>query len=254
MPPECSKILLYIFFLSTDAGNTCPPEINPLILDPPVVITEYGKNTNVICTDLENGGREMTLVLGNERAQSKGLESSVSITASLTDWNAKGECKIKLDESTECSEEIEIIVYSKYYFKLLQSSCEIAMYKISNCKYLAAVFKICFVSTEIPNLLLSVNKQNTGIEKTTYELQCYVFNAAPIQNLTIEWYKNNKIVKEMSFSETVRTPVNESSILEIDVSREENIVQFRCEALLNFGPELQHSVVSQTLNLSAVGE
>lgn len=119
----------FTLFFCPDAGNRCPPELNFLDLNPPVVIAEYGKTIDVNCTDTQYGRGEMTLVLGNYSAQSDIFDSFVSITTSLTDWNAKGECKIKLNETTECSEEIEIIVYSKYNFKLLRSK---ALYEL--CK------------------------------------------------------------------------------------------------------------------------
>lgn len=99
-------------------------------------------------------------------------------------------------------------------------------------------------------MLLSVKKQKTLIEKTTYEMKCDVFNAAPIQNLTIEWYKNNEILIVASFPETVKTPMNKSSILEMDVNREENDVRFRCEAHLKFDEEPEDLIVAQTVILS----
>ncbi|XP_037834532.1 intercellular adhesion molecule 5 isoform X2 [Kryptolebias marmoratus] len=209
--------LLSLLLLSSslcDAGGTCPPTLNLLILDSPVVITEYGKNTLVNCTmEEEEDLKEMTLVLGNDTAESSGYESFVFINTKLTDWNAKGECKIKLNESVECSQEIEVIVY------------------------------------KTPEVFLSVNLK----EKANYKLQCDVFNAAPVQNLTIKWYKNDEQIHAKSFSETIRTPVNESSMLEVSVSREANDAQFRCEAQLELGPSGPLlPVVSQTHTLSAL--
>lgn len=98
--------------------------LNTLILNPPKLITEYGEEIHVNCSLIEEDPEEMTLLIGPHQAQSENFDSFVSIVAPLTDWNAKGECKIKLNESVECSQELEIIVYSKYMFKQLQSNEE----------------------------------------------------------------------------------------------------------------------------------
>lgn len=111
------------------------------------------------------------------------------------------------------------------------------------------------VFTEIPEVVLSVKTVKVLSETTTYELQCDVFNAAPVQNLTVKWFKNNETVETTSFSETTRIPVNKSSSLEVNVSREDGIAQFRCEGQLELEPPgPQHPVASQTHSLSAFCE
>lgn len=108
------------------------------------------------------------------------------------------------------------------------------------------------VSVGVPAALLSVKYEKVLSEQTIYELQCDVSSAAPVQNLTIKWFKNNKTLAVKTFSDTNRTPVNKSYIMEVNVSREENIAQFKCEGHLE--RELEDDVVSRTLSLSALCE
>lgn len=79
-------------------------------------------------------------------------------------------------------------------------------------------------------------KYEAVVEGTQYELQCDIINVAPVQNLTVRWYKNNQTIWTHSFNNTNRRIVSESSSLKVNVSRGENKAQFRCEAQLEFGP------------------
>lgn len=100
--------------------------------------------------------------------------------------------------------------------------------------------------------LMLKHKEDKKYTKTQYKLQCGIINVAPVQYLTITWYKNNKIIQTESFSDTTKTPVNESSILRVDISKEEKVVVFRCEAKLDFGPHgPKLPAISQTHNVSA---
>lgn len=92
-------------------------------------------------------------------------------------------------------------------------------------------------------------------EETQFKLQCEVFDAAPAQNLTVMWYKNDDIIDIKSFSEETKKPVNISSIVMVNISRGENTVSLTCGARLNLGPQgPDFTVVSTTYNVSALCE
>uniref|UniRef100_A0A8C6KY14 Ig-like domain-containing protein n=1 Tax=Nothobranchius furzeri TaxID=105023 RepID=A0A8C6KY14_NOTFU len=193
------------YSISTDAGNTCPLSLNPLIVvDPPVV--EFGDHVYVNCST-EEEFEEITLMLGNTQTKNEEFDNVAFSFAKMTDWDMKSECKIKLNNSFECSKELDIILY----------------------------------------------QTKTLGEETNYKLQCYVCDVAPAQNLTVRWYRSDEILDVQVYSETTKTPVNTSSMLVVNVTRDENAVEVRCEAQLELGPHgPQHPVVSQTLNLSAL--
>lgn len=74
------------------------------------------------------------------------------------------------------------------------------------------------------------------VEGEQYELHCDIHEVAPVQNLTVRWYKDSQLIHTDSFTDTIKTQVNMSSILTINISRGDSGVQFKCEAQLDFGP------------------
>ncbi|KAK9978040.1 hypothetical protein ABG768_019814 [Culter alburnus] len=74
-------------------------------------------------------------------------------------------------------------------------------------------------------------------EGNQYELQCDVLNVAPVQYLTVKWYKGQTLVNQTTFTDTIKTPVNETATLMIRPDRSDDGVQYRCEAELDLGEE-----------------
>ncbi len=77
-------------------------------------------------------------------------------------------------------------------------------------------------------------------EGEQYELQCDVHNVAPVQNLTVKWYKGQTLLNQTIFTDTIETPVNETVTLLIRPDRDDDGAQYRCEAELNLGEEGPH--------------
>lgn len=75
------------------------------------------------------------------------------------------------------------------------------------------------------------------IEGKQYNLTCDIPNVAPVQNLTVWWYKGNKIFNIERFDNPSKAPVDQSSVLTITPTRLDEGVKFRCEAHLDLGPE-----------------
>ncbi len=69
-------------------------------------------------------------------------------------------------------------------------------------------------------------------EGEQYELQCDVHNVAPVQNLTVKWYKGQTLLNQTIFTDTIETPVNETVRLLIRPDRADDGAQYRCEAEL----------------------
>ena len=96
----------------------CPDSINPLRLDPPEVIGKYGDTVLVNCSSSEEYLDGMVLKLGNTNHNDDDDENFISESLSLSDWSVKAECRIKLNETVECSRELGITIYSKCIFRL----------------------------------------------------------------------------------------------------------------------------------------
>lgn len=115
---------------------------------------------------------------------------------------------------------------------------------------------LCVVRAETPDSvsIRSVNHTGPMVEGKEYQLLCEVQNIAPVQYLTLRWYKEQTEVYNHSFSDlTSSSPVQVSSILLITPTKAENGAQYRCVAELELGPEGPQpppTVTSEPLNAS----
>ena len=82
------------------------------------------------------------------------------------------------------------------------------------------------------------------VEGAEYTLDCHVNNVAPVQKLTVIWYRDNEKFSTETFNENTVTPVNVSSSLRVTADRHRNGELFRCEAELHLGPELNLTTAS----------
>ncbi|XP_039541888.1 hemicentin-1-like isoform X7 [Pimephales promelas] len=104
----------------------------------------------------------------------------------------------------------------------------------------------------------TVNHTGPMMEGNQYELQCDVLNVAPVQNLIISWYKEQTLLDQTNFTDTIfndtiKTPVSKTSTLLIRPDRADDGAQYKCEAKLELGEEgLQPppEVTSDPLNIT----
>ncbi|XP_072560781.1 intercellular adhesion molecule 1-like [Paramormyrops kingsleyae] len=90
----------------------------------------------------------------------------------------------------------------------------------------------------------SVNSTDPMVEGSQYQLKCEIQNIAPVQNLTVKWYKGDTLVYEDrdyviedGKSDREKAPVSVSSILLITPSRADDGAEYSCEAELDLGPK-----------------
>ncbi|XP_067087915.1 vascular cell adhesion protein 1-like [Osmerus mordax] len=102
----------------------------------------------------------------------------------------------------------------------------------------------------------SVNHTGPMLEGKEYQLLCEVQNIAPVQYLTLRWYRGQTEVYTHSFSDlTPTSPVQVSSILLVTPSVIDDGTQYRCVAELDLGPEgpqTPPTVTSEPLNISVL--
>ena len=91
------------------------------------------------------------------------------------------------------------------------------------------------------------------MEGNQYELQCDVLNVAPVQSLTVNWYKGPTLVNQTIFTDTIKTPVSKTSKLLIRPDRADDGAQYWCEAKLKLGeegPQPPPTAPSEHLNIA----
>lgn len=93
-----------------------------------------------------------------------------------------------------------------------------------------------FSSTETPDNVLMSNMSGPLVQGQQFQMQCDVFNVAPVKRLSVHWYKGSRLVSTETFSDTTVNPVNKSSVLNMSAHRDDHEQSVWCEAALIFGP------------------
>ncbi|XP_052407408.1 immunoglobulin superfamily member 10-like isoform X2 [Carassius gibelio] len=121
----------------------------------------------------------------------------------LTEWDIRPVCYINVNHKEQCQVELSITIYKT------PDSVSISI----------------------------VNHTGPMIEGRQYQLQCDVHDVAPVQYLTVKWYKGQTLLNQTYFTEDSKIPVNETVTLLIRPVRADNGAQYRCEAQLDLGAE-----------------
>ncbi|XP_031690051.1 intercellular adhesion molecule 1 [Oncorhynchus kisutch] len=197
------------------AHAACPLELNP-----PRLVVRYGDSVSVNCstssTDHEGMGWEATF-------GGTGLETDVMVVTwtvkNLTDWTIQPKCHITSKDGEQCLVTFPVILYK----------------------------------TPDRVSISVLNHSGPMVEGTQYQLQCDIQNIAPLQNLVVKWYKGNKLLDNVIYSNVNKRPENVSATLMISPSRNDDGDQYRCRAELDLGPEGPQphpTVTSEPLNIT----
>ncbi|XP_059415241.1 titin-like isoform X4 [Carassius carassius] len=188
-----------VFILkSTGAEDECPLQLNPQR-----VVVRHGGSVEVNCnTSVAHKGMGWEASEGGV-PMTRNQNLITWRVSELTDWDIYPFCYINLIDGNQCVVKLPVTVY-----KTPDS---------------------VFIST--------VNRTETMVEGQQYELQCDVHDVAPVQNLTVKWYKNQTLLNQTIFSDTDKTPVNKAVRLLIRPDRADDGAQYWCEAELNLGAE-----------------
>ncbi|KAM6905567.1 vascular cell adhesion protein 1-like [Xenentodon cancila] len=205
---------MFFMFYSV-SGEGCS-----LILKPSRVVVGFGDPVSVICE-----ATRPVRVLGWESAiSSTHTQESQSVqwkVDSLIDWIEEPICYgVFFTAPRQCEEKVNLVLF------------------------------------KIPDgvSIRQVNHTGPMVEGKQYQLLCEVQNIAPVQYLTLRWYRGQTEVYNHSFSDlTSSSPVQVSSTLIITPTKFENEAKYKCVAELELGPEGPQpppTIASETLTAS----
>ncbi|XP_056143562.1 hemicentin-1 [Lampris incognitus] len=201
------------FLLSVTGGcAACPvPVQSALILTPPSVVVEYGGSISVTCKRLIP---ETTTLLFNGVGW-EATENGMSLqevdqltwtVANVTTWSISSECYLTLSSKSwssppmQCTQDLPIVVYTFPDHVSVTSSAD------------------------------SAGQMNEGED---HDLTCTVHHIAPVQYLTVNWYRGDELVNTQRFDNTSKEPASPSSVYSFRPSREDNGTTFRCEVVMD---------------------
>uniref|UniRef100_A0A8C1TXT1 Ig-like domain-containing protein n=1 Tax=Cyprinus carpio TaxID=7962 RepID=A0A8C1TXT1_CYPCA len=193
-------IMLVVFCLFFTANSQCPVQIIPRR-----AVVRYGDNVSAHCkTSVLHEGMGWEASEGRV-PMTKNQNLITWRVPELTEWDIKPFCYInyKIGDKDQCQVELPVTVY-----KTPDS---------------------VFIST--------VNHRGPMMEGQQYELQCDVHNVAPVQNLTVKWYKGQTLLHQTNFTDTIETPENKTVTLLIRPDRADDGAQYWCEAELDLGAD-----------------
>ncbi|XP_052408417.1 intercellular adhesion molecule 1-like isoform X5 [Carassius gibelio] len=198
---QCFYGLVYLSAVLAFATLSGAEAECPLKLNPQRVVVRYGGSVAVNCkTSVVHKG------MGWEASEgavpmTKNQSLITWKVSELTQWDMSVQCFINPVDGAQCLVNLTVTVYKS------------------------------------PDSVSISTVNGTMKEGQQYELQCDVHDVAPVQNLTVKWYKNQTLLHQTNFSDTDKTPVNKTVTLLIRPDRADIGAQYWCEAELDLGAE-----------------
>ncbi|XP_063331229.1 intercellular adhesion molecule 1-like [Pelmatolapia mariae] len=197
-------ISLMISFRDVRVSASDPNCTEYPVFTPPALVVKYGDPANVTCDVCQKDCSGD--VFGLEHAVGKVTQNGTTrfwTVDSLTEWGLSLQCYHTYNAGDQCTSVLNLTLYQS------PESVSISF----------------------------VNHTGMMFENQQYTLQCSVQNVAPVQSLTVTFYRGNTALGHLQSNHSEeKKPVNETFTLNITPSREDDGAQYWCEAKLELGP------------------
>ncbi|XP_042360313.1 hemicentin-2-like [Plectropomus leopardus] len=214
MSESTSFVRLFVGFLLSVTGvyASCPIDLNP-----PSVVVKYGESVTVNCSTSEILFRGMGWEASHGGTSIQKVKHVVWTVENLKEWGITPSCFINPSQESD--------------FKQCFKHPKVVLYTFPE------------------NISISSSSGPSGpmIEGEENKFTCDIPNIAPVQNLSVKWYKGDAMVFMDTFNNLSKAPVDESSVFNFIPTRQDNGVTIRCEAHLDLSPE------GPQLNVSSLG-
>ncbi|KAF5908824.1 hemicentin-1-like isoform X1, partial [Clarias magur] len=192
------------------AKATCP-----LSISPQRVVLEYGDFQDVRCISSAQNAN-LSWKFSNHVLNVNTLRINATLFFNNSDFNGKFSCHGHFKGLDSCHTDLNVTIYKRPD-------------KVS---------------------LSTLGHANPMIEGNNYTLRCDVQNVAPIQLLTVNWYKGQNLVKTATFKKA-ENPTNASTTIKIVPNRNDTNTTYRCEAVLKLeSGEIPFKEQSVPLNIT----
>uniref|UniRef100_A0A8D2ZSM5 Ig-like domain-containing protein n=1 Tax=Scophthalmus maximus TaxID=52904 RepID=A0A8D2ZSM5_SCOMX len=190
---------LNLFDLITSVHASCPIELSP-----PSVVVRYGDPVSVNCStsEIQHGGMGWEATQGG-RSLEYNVQHLTWTVENLTDWPISPSCFLNMPNE-QCSRKPKVVLY-----------------------------------TFPENISIGSSSGPDGVmrEGHEYNITCLVHNVAPVQHLTVTWYKGDSPISRDTFDNGSKKPTDQPSVYSLTPTRRDNGATFRCEAQMDLGPE-----------------
>ncbi|XP_075948129.1 uncharacterized protein LOC142950116 [Anarhichas minor] len=196
----------------------------PLTLSPPTLVVRFGDPVTANCSLSRTGFSQLGWVVSRADPDLTTDRFQVWRVDSMTDWSIRPTCFV-LSEQGPCDIHLPLTVYKP-----------------------PRSVSISFVDPTGP---MFEGQQNT--------LQCTVEDVAPVENLTVTFYRGRTVLSQQqsNINDTEKKPLTDIFSLNITLSKEDDGVQYWCEAKLELGPDgpqLPPVVTSQNITTTVYCE
>lgn len=189
----------------------------PLRMTPSALVVRFGDPVTVNCSVPRIGFPLLGWEVSLKAPPATEDQYLVWSVPRMTEWSIKPTCYALSEQGGKCDIDLNVTVYQP---------------------------------PERVSIIL-VNHTGPMLEGERYALQCTVHDVAPVEKLTVTFYRGQKILAQLRSGGDAKTPVTETFTLDIHPSRADDGVEYWCQASLELGPEgPQHPLVvtSQTLD------
>ncbi|CAN9510600.1 unnamed protein product [Ophioblennius macclurei] len=198
VPPPTPSLLGNSTDESTDEIH-CPLKITPSAL-----VVKFGDPVTVNCSVLRSGFPLLGWEVPLEAPLHTMDQYLVWSVNRMTEWSIKPSCYAVREGQGPCDISLSVVVYQP---------------------------------PERVSISL-VNHTGPMLEGERYTLQCTVHDVAPVEKLTVTFYRARKALAQLQSSNiTKKTPVTEVFTLDINPSKADDRAEYWCEAKLELGPE-----------------